>query len=74
MNWVKYLVNQLEIDCREVQNQGYEFHVSWLLILTTFIAWEMPKGATFPDTEPFDPLAGKFSMMWCSRDMNKQWQ
>jgi hypothetical protein len=26
MNWVKYLVNQLELDCREAQDQGYEFH------------------------------------------------
>jgi hypothetical protein len=53
MNWEKYLVNQLELDYREAQDQGYEFHFSWLLILITFIAWEMPKGATFPDIEPF---------------------
>jgi hypothetical protein len=74
MNWVKYLVNQLELDCREAQDQGYEFHFSWLLILITFIAWEMPEGATFPDIEPFEPLAVKFSTLWYSSDMNKQWQ
>jgi hypothetical protein len=74
MNWVKYLVNQLELDCREAQDQGYEFHFSWLLILITFIAWEMPEGATFPDIEPFEPLAAKFSTLWYSSDMNKQWQ
>jgi hypothetical protein len=73
MNWVKYLVNQLELDCREAQDQGYEFHFSWLLILIAFIAWEMPKGATFPDIEPFEPLAAKFSTLWYSNDMNKQW-
>jgi hypothetical protein len=28
MNWVKYLVNQLELDYREAQDQGYEFHFS----------------------------------------------
>ena len=28
MNWAKYLVKQLELDCREVQDQGYEFHFS----------------------------------------------
>jgi hypothetical protein len=28
MNWVKYIVNQLELDCREAQDQGYEFHFS----------------------------------------------
>jgi hypothetical protein len=74
MNWVKYLVNQLELDCREAQDQGYEFHFSWLLILIAFIAWEMPEGVTFPDIEPFEPLAVKFSTLWYSSDMNKQWQ
>jgi hypothetical protein len=74
MNWAKYLVDQLELDCREVQDQGYEFHFSWLLILITFTAWEMPKGATFSDIEPFEPLAAKFSTLWYSSDMNKKWQ
>jgi hypothetical protein len=74
MNWVKYLVNQLELDCRESQDQGYEFHFSWLLILITFITWEMLEGATFPYIEPFEPLVAKFSMLWYSNDMNKQWQ
>jgi hypothetical protein len=48
MNWVKYLVNQLELDYREAQDQGYEFHFIWLLILKAFTAWDMPKGETFP--------------------------
>jgi hypothetical protein len=74
MNWAKYLVNQLELDYKEAQDQGYEFHFSWLLILITFIAWEMPKGATFPDVDPFEPLAMKFSTLWYSSDMNKQWK
>jgi hypothetical protein len=74
MNWAKYLVNQLELDCREAQDQGYEFHFSWLLILIAFIAWEMPEGVTFPDIEPFEPLAAKFTTLWYSSDMGKQWQ
>jgi hypothetical protein len=45
MNWASYLVNQLEQDCCEAQDQSYEFHFSWLLILIAFIAWEMSKGA-----------------------------
>jgi hypothetical protein len=28
MNWAKYLFNQLEIDYREAQDQGHEFHFS----------------------------------------------
>jgi hypothetical protein len=34
----------------------------------------MPEGATFLDIEPFEPLAAKFSTLWYSSDMNKQWQ
>jgi hypothetical protein len=43
MNWVKYLVNQLELDYCKAQDQGYEFHFSWLLILITFSSLEMSK-------------------------------
>jgi hypothetical protein len=71
MNWVKYLVNQLELDCHEAQDQGYEFHFSWLLILIAFTAWEMPEGVTFLDIEPFEPLTAKFTMLWYSSDMGK---
>ena len=68
MNWAQYLVNQLELDCRGAQDQGYEFHFSWLLIL---IAWELPEGAIFLEIEPFEPLAAKFYTLWYSNDMNK---
>jgi hypothetical protein len=71
MNWAEYLVNQLELDCRGAQYQGYEFHFSWLLILITFIAWELPEGATFPEIKPFEPLAAKLCTLWYSSDMNK---
>jgi hypothetical protein len=74
MNWASYLVNQLELDCHEAQDQGYEFHFSWLLILIAFIAWEMLEGTTFPDTEPFEPLAAKFTTLWYTSNMGKQWQ
>jgi hypothetical protein len=72
MNWVKYLVNQLELDYREAQDQGYEFHFSWLLIIIAFFFWEMPKGATFPDIEPFEPLVARLATLWYSSDMNKK--
>jgi hypothetical protein len=44
------------------------------LILIAFTAWELSEGATFPDIDPFEPLATKFSTLWYSNDMNKQWQ
>jgi hypothetical protein len=67
-------VNQLELDCRKAQDQGYEFHFNWLLILITFVAWEKPEGVTFSYIEPFKPLAAKFATLWYLSDMNKQWQ
>ena len=63
MNWAKYLVNHLEMDFHEAQYQGYEFHFSWLMILITFVAWEMLEGATFLDIEPFESLDVKFTML-----------
>jgi hypothetical protein len=63
MNLAKYLVNQLELDCREAKDHGYEFHFSRLLILIAFTTWEMPEGATFPDIEPFKPHVAKFTTL-----------
>jgi hypothetical protein len=71
MNWVKYLVNQLELDFHEAQDQGYKFHFSWLLILIAFTTWEMPKGVTFSDIESFELLPVKFTTLWYSSDMGK---
>jgi hypothetical protein len=71
MNWAKYLVNQLELDFCKAQDQGYEFHFSWLLILIKFTSWEMLEGATFLDIDPFEPLPMKFTMLWYSSDMGK---
>jgi len=64
MNWVQYLVNQLELDCKEAQDQGYEFHFSWLLIPIAAITWEILEGATFLEIEPFEPLVVKFCTLW----------
>jgi hypothetical protein len=73
MNWVKYLVNYLELDCKKAQDQGYEFHFKWILIMIDLISWEMLEGVTFLDIESFQPLAAKFSILWYSNDMNKKW-
>jgi hypothetical protein len=47
MNWVSYLVNELDKYYREVEDQGSEFHFSWLLVLNSFFAWKMLEGAAF---------------------------
>jgi hypothetical protein len=43
MNWASYLINELEKDYHEVQDQGCEFHFSWLLVCIIFVSWKMPK-------------------------------
>jgi hypothetical protein len=72
MNWVSYLIIQLENDCHKAQDRGYKFHFSWLLILIAFVALEMLKGV--PEVEPSEPLAARFTTLWYSSDMEKQWQ
>jgi hypothetical protein len=72
MNWASYLINKLEKDYCEVNDQGYEFHFSLLLMLIEFVAWKMPEGATFPKIEPSEPLVAIFSTLWYTNDMSKQ--
>jgi len=72
MNWVKYLVNQLELDYCEAQDQGYKFHFISLFILIASVSWEIPEGVSFSDIDPFEPLATKFTTLWYANDMNKQ--
>ena len=71
MNWASYLINELEKDCREAQDLGYEFHFSWMIVLIAFVAWKMPEGATFPKIEPLEPLAARFSTLWYTNNMKK---
>jgi len=74
MNWASYLINEMEKDCREVQDQGYEFYFSWFLILIAFVAWQMLIGVTFLEVELSELLAARFSTLWYMNDMSKQWQ
>jgi hypothetical protein len=73
MNWVSYLANELEKDFHEAQDQGYEFHFSWLLMLITFVTWKMLEGSTFLEIKPLEPLAARFSTLWYTNEMLKQW-
>ena len=74
MNWCTYLVNELNNDCLEAQDKGYEFHFSWLLILIAFVAWQEPTGAKFPEIDSTEPLALRYSSLWYDTNMNRQWQ
>jgi hypothetical protein len=71
MNWVRYLINDLKKDSHQVQDQGYEFHFSLLLVLITFLSWKILEGETFLEIEPSEPLATRFSTLWYKNDMSK---
>jgi hypothetical protein len=73
MRWAN-LVNELEKDCCEAQDLGYEFYYSWLIILIEFVAWKMPEGASFPNIEPTEPLTVHFSTLWYTNGMTKKWK
>jgi hypothetical protein len=73
MNWVRYLFNELEKDSRQAQDQGYEFHFNWLLILIAFVTLDMLEGETFLEFEPSEPLVARFTTLWYTSDMAKQW-
>jgi hypothetical protein len=34
----------------------------------------MSEGVTFPEIEPSEPFTAKFTMLWYSSDMGKQWK
>jgi hypothetical protein len=68
-----YLVNELEKDFHKARDQRYEFHFSWLLVLIAFVAWQMPEGVAFLEVEPSKSLAARFSTLWYTNDMSKQW-
>jgi hypothetical protein len=73
MNWASYLVNEIEKYCRKAQDLGYEFHFSWLIILIAFLTWKIPEGATILEIEPLESLATRFSALWYTNNMMKQW-
>jgi hypothetical protein len=74
MNWVSYLVNELEKGFCEAQEQGYEFQFICLPVLIAFVAWQIPEGVSFLEIEPSESLVARFSTLWYSNDMSKQWQ
>jgi hypothetical protein len=50
-SWVSYLLNHFFIDCRDVQDNGIEFHYSWLIILIPLAGWQEPKFSSIMDRE-----------------------
>jgi hypothetical protein len=50
MSWAPYLSNLFQVDCKDAQDAGTEFHYSWLIILIAFMGWREPEHAVFCTT------------------------
>jgi hypothetical protein len=48
-SWAPYLLNQFLVDCRDAQDNGNEFHYSWIIILIDLAGWQETKFSTFLD-------------------------
>jgi hypothetical protein len=46
-SWVSYLLNQFLLDYHDAQDNGTEFHYSWLIILIALARWQDPKFSAF---------------------------
>jgi hypothetical protein len=47
VRWVPYLLNLFQVDCKDTQDLGTEFHYSWLLTLIAFMGWREPEYVVF---------------------------
>jgi hypothetical protein len=47
VRWAPYLLNLFQMDCRDVQELGTEFHYSWLITLIAFMGWREPEYVVF---------------------------
>jgi len=42
--------------------------------LIAFVAWQMLEGESFPEVEPSESFVARFSTLWYTNDMVKQWK
>jgi hypothetical protein len=70
-SWAPYLLNQFLIDCRDAQDNGTEFHYSWLLILIALVGWKEPKFSTFVDRKG-KCYAVRYKTLWQAKDNKNQ--
>jgi hypothetical protein len=70
-SWVPYLLNQFLIDCRDAQDNGTEFHYSWMIILIALAGWKEPKFSSFLDRMG-KCYAARYESLWQAKDNKTQ--
>ena len=49
-SWAPYMSNFFQVDCKDAQDAGIEFHYSWLITLIDFMGWKEPEYTVFCTT------------------------
>jgi hypothetical protein len=70
-SWAPYMLNQFVIDYRDVQDNGTEFHYTWLIILIALVGWKELKLSTFLDRMGRF-YASKYESLWQAKDNKAQ--
>ena len=70
VSWAPYLLNLLQVDCKDVQDLSTEFHYSWLLTLIAFMGWREPEYVIF-HTRP-QPAGSAGKILWAGQIQNPE--
>jgi hypothetical protein len=66
-SWALDLLNQFLVDCRYVQDNGTEFHYSWLIILIALVGWKEINFSAFLDRKG-KCYATRYDSLWQAKD------
>jgi hypothetical protein len=69
--WAPYLLNQFFVDCRDAQDNGTEFHYSWLIILIALGGWQESNFSSFLDRKG-KCYAARYESLWQDKDNKNQ--
>jgi hypothetical protein len=70
-HWASYMLNQFLVDCHDMQDNGTEFHYSWLTILITLTRWKEPNFSTFLDRVG-KCYTTRYESLWQAKDNKMQ--
>jgi hypothetical protein len=70
-SWAPYLLNQFLVDFRDAQDNGTEFHYSWMIILIALAGCQEPKFSVFLDRKG-KFYASRYESLWQAKDNKTQ--
>jgi hypothetical protein len=67
---VPYLLNQVLVDYMDVQDNGIQFHYSWLLIVISLVGWNEPRFLMFVGKGKCYTM--RYENLWKDKDNKNQ--